>query len=490
MTDAIIIGGGHNGLVAGAYLARAGLDVVVCEKRDALGGLASTYELAPGFRASVGPELSGLLRPEVVDDLELLRHGLERVPLDPVAYHPSGLALWRDTAKTVEAIRKVSAKDAEAYPRFIALVSKLTGFLKPLMRKPAPTPDIRKPGDFLDMLKLGWGFKRLGTRPMHELLRILPMALWDFLGEWFESDALKALLAGAALEGIRFGPKAAGTSALFLYRRLGDDPMLARNRIAALEASFRAAGGAVRTGAAVSRIRVENGRALGVELESGESLEASQVLSTVSPQRTFLELTGPTELEPSFVAEIERIRYRGVTAKLDLALSSLDGVDFPGGVLQIGSDLEYLERASDAPKYGEASERPFLRAVVPTFADPSLAPEGKHVLSALVQYVPYGATLDPRSVIAELPIDGDSVLHHRLWTPSDYERELGLSEGSLHHGEMALDQMFFMRPVPEWSHYETPVEGLYLGGPGAHPGGGFTGAPGRNAAKALLSARG
>lgn len=490
MTDAVVIGGGHNGLTAAAYLARAGLDVIVLEKRDVVGGLASTYEIAPGFRTSLGPELSGLLLPEIVEDLELTRHGLELVPLDPVAYAPSGLALWRDTGKTVEEIRKLSAKDADAYPRFIALVEKLVGFLKPMMAKPAPTPDIRNGGDFLEMLKLGWGFKKLGTRPMHELLRILPMSAWDFLDEWFESDALKGLLAGPALEGVTFGPKAAGTAALFLYQRLGDNPALARSRIASIEAALRASGASVRTGAAVSRIRVEDGRVCGVELESGETLDAPWVLSTVSPRRTFLELTGPTHLEPSFVAEIDRIRYRGVTAKLDLALSDLDGIDYPKGVLQVGPDLEYLERASDAPKYAKASERPFLRAVVPTQADPSLAPEGKHILSVLVQYVPCGTTLSPDEVVALLPVNAASVLHHHVWTPSEYETELGLPDGSLHHGEMALDQMFFMRPVPGWSRYETPVEGLFLGGPGAHPGGGFTGAPGANAAHALLAHRG
>ena len=485
MTDAVVIGGGHNGLTAAGYLAKAGMDVVVLEKRKALGGLAGTYEFAPGFRASIGPDLAGLLSPMVIEDLGLKTHGLELVPLDPIVATPEGLMLWRDVGKSVEAIRKYSAKDADAYPRFIELVEKLAAFLKPLLTKPAPTPDIQSGSDLLELLRLGWGFRQLGTRPMHELLRILPMALSDLLDEWFENDWVKGALAGPALEGVCLGPRSAGTAALFLYQRLGDQPAIARNLPGAFLAALRSFGGRVRTEAPVSKIRVEDGRVQGVALENGETLDARYVLSTVSPRTTFLELAQPSDFEPSFISEIENIRYRGVTAKLDLALAKHPHVQ---GVFQVGATLDDLERAYDAVKYGRASEAPFLRAVVPSAADPSLAPEGKHVMSVLVQYVPYGATLSPDKVIAALGL-GDTVLHHSLRTPEDYETELGLPEGNLHHGEMALDQLFFMRPVPGWARYETPVDGLYLGGAGSHPGGGLTGAPGANAARELLKTR-
>ena len=497
MTDVVVvIGGGHNGLTAAAYLAKAGKDVVVVEKRDTVGGLAGTYELAPGFRAAVGPDLAGLLSSEVIADLELKRHGLELVPLDPIVSTPEGLTLWRDLGKSVEAIRKHSPKDADAYPRFIALVDTLTAFLKPLLTKPAPTPDIRGGADLLELARLGWGFKQLGTRSMHELLRILPMSLSDFLDEWFGSDLLKAALAGPGLEGVCLGPKAAGTAALFLYQRLGDNPALAKNLATSLEAAVRSHGGEIRTGDGASTILVDDGHVRGVVLESGEPIDASTVLSSVSPRRTFLELTDPTWLEPNFVSEIANIRYRGVTAKIDLALDALPEAQHyiqhcihQGGVFHIGPSLDYLERAFDAAKYGLASEEPFLRAVIPSIVDPSLAPAGKHVMSVLVQYVPHGTTIAAEKVITALKVGG-SVVHHHLWTPSDYEREIGLPEGSLHHGEMALDQLFFMRPVPGWAHYKTPIDGLYFGGAGAHPGGGITGAPGRNAAHALLKHRG
>ena len=487
MTDVVVIGGGHNGLTAAAYLARAGKDVVVVEKRDTVGGLAGTYELAPGFRAAVGPDLAGLLSSEVIADLELKRHGLELSPLDPIVSTPEGLTLWRDLGKSVEAIRKHSPKDADAYPRFIALVNTLTTFLKPLLTKPPPTPDIQGGADLLELARLGWGFKQLGTRSMHELLRILPMSLSDFLDEWFGNDLLKAALAGPGLEGVCLGPKAAGTAALFLYQRLGDNPALAKNLATSLDAAVRSHGGQIRAGDGVAAILVEDGDVRGVALESGKTIDVSTVLSSVSPRRTFLELTDPTWLEPNFVSEIKNIRYRGVTAKLDLALEKLP--DTHHGVVHIGPSLDFLERAYDAAKYGRASEEPFLRAVIPSLVDPSLAPAGKQVMSVLVQYVPYGATIAPEKVIDALELDG-SVLQYKLWTPSDYERELGLPDGSLHHGEMALDQMFFMRPVPGWAHYATPVDGLFFGGAGAHPGGGITGAPGRNAAHALLKHRG
>ncbi len=511
MTQVIVIGAGHNGLAAAATLAKAGMEVVVLEKRDAVGGLTSTYEFAPGFHASVGPDLVGLFSPAVARDLSLSEHGLEMLALDPVAFAPEtdgpGLALWRDADKSVAEIRRLSAKDAEAFPRFQSLVAQITGFIEPLLEKPPSTPDIRTGADIVEMLKLGLGFRKLGKATMHELLRVAPMSISDFLDEWFDNDLLKGLLAGPALEGTCLGPRSQGTAALFLYQRMEKRAQLAKGGAGgvaeALSRAVVAAGGTVRTGAAVSTIRVEDGRIRGVTLENGESLDASFVLSAVSPRRTFLELSDPSDLPPGFVSEIARIRYRGVTAKLNLALSKLpdfsgrtETTSHLGGVFHVGPSLDYLERAYDAVKYGEESEHPFLQAVIPTVSDPSLAPDRQHVMSVLIQFAPLSATASEGRVarIVELlsrfaPNLTSTVVGHDLWLPSDYEAKLGLPEGSFHHGEMALDQMFFMRPVPGWARHETPLDGLFLGGPGCHPGGGTTGMPGVGAARALLDRR-
>ena len=518
MTDAIVIGSGANGLTAAGYLARAGMKVLVLEKRNVVGGLASTEEFAPGFRASVGPDNCGLLLPQVVADLELERHGLELATLDPFVFAPSregsGLLLHKDAGKSASEIRKYSAKDAAAYPRFTELVEKISGFLKPLFSKPAPQPSIETGADLLNLLRLGWGFRQLGARPMHELLRILPMGLEDFLNEWFEHPLVKAAVSASALEGVCLGAKSSGTSALYLYQNLSSRK-LARGGSGgvtqALAKSLEARGGSIRTGARVSRLLVEDGRAVGVALESGESIRASVVLSGLAPRTTFHEIGSPSDLPPSFVAEIDNIRYRGVTAKLNLAVAELP--DFrcrPGkeaaahhrALIQIGESLEDYERAYDAAKYGRFSESPLLTMVIPSLVDRGLAPEGKHVVSVTAQFAPYrlregswssskdaltGAILDRLSDYA--PNVKKAVLHHHLWTPEDYERELGLPEGNWHQGEMALDQMFFMRPVPGWSRYETPIEGLYLAGSATHPGGGITGACGYNAAQKILRSR-
>jgi phytoene dehydrogenase-like protein len=494
------------------------MKVLVLENRPGVGGLASTEEFAPGFRASVGPDNCGLLLLQVAADLELEKHGLELFTLDPTVFAPSregsGLLLHRDAEKSAAEIRKYSTKDAEAYPRFAALVSKLTEFLRPLFSKPAPQAAIETGSDLLELLRLGWGFRQLGARPMHELLRILPMSLEDFLDEWFEHPLVKAALGAGAIESVCLGSKSSGTSALYLYQNLAPRKLArggAGGVTQALAKSFAAAGGSLRTGASVRRLVVENGRAVGVALESGETIRASIVLSALAPRNTFHEIGSPTDLPPSFVSEIDKIRYRGIAAKLNLAVSELP--DFrcrPGkqagdhhrALIQIGESLEDYERAYDAAKYGKFSERPLLTVTIPSLIDRGLAPEGKHVVSVTAQFAPYrlrtGSWSESKDALASAILDRlaeyapnvkGSVLHQRLWTPEDYERELGLPEGNWHQGEMALDQLFFMRPVPGWSRYETPIEGLYLAGPATHPGGGITGASGANAAQRALKDR-
>jgi phytoene dehydrogenase-like protein len=499
--DAVVVGAGHNGLTAASYLARAGRDVLVLERRDTVGGLASTYEFAPGFRASVGPDLCGLLLPEVVADLELTRHGLDLLPVEPEAFAPApgggGLSLFRDTARSAEEIRRLSPQDAEAWPRFHALVEGLGSFLRPVFSGLVPTPGrIDGVSELLSLARLGVGLRRLGARPMHELLRVLPMSLADFLGEWFENESLKACLAAPALEGVSLGPRSAGTAALFLYHRQREAKLPRGGAGAvtkALASALAAGGGTIRTGAAVERLLVEEGRAVGVVLQGGEEVRARAVLSGLSPRATFRGLLDPTELPPAFLAETDAIRYRGVTAKLNLAVSSLP--EWGGAaVVHVGSDLDTLERAYDATKYGRVSERPLLRVVIPSRIDPTLAPAGRHVVSVTMQYAPFGRgdreTIERRilETLEEVaPGLRGSVLHGHLWTPEDYQRELGLTEGSWHQGEMALDQMLFMRPVPGWARHRTPIRGLYLCGPATHPGGGITGACGRNAARQVLA---
>jgi phytoene dehydrogenase-like protein len=518
MTDAIVVGAGVNGLTAANYLARGGMKVVVLEARKVIGGLASTHEFAPGFRASVGPENCGLLLPEVIGDLDLGRHGLELLTPDEVSFVPAregaGLLLWRDAARSADEIGKLSRKDAEAYSRFVTLVEKITSFLKRALAKPAPTPRIESGSDLMELLKLGWGFKQLGTRTMHEALRVLPMAIQDFLGEWFENDLVKAALGAAALEGVCLGPRSAGTAALFLYHNLGERK-LARGGTGgvaqALAKALESRGGGLRTDARVKTILVEEGRAVGVALQNGEELQASVVVSTLAPRTTFHDLSEPSHLPPTYVSEIDSIRYRGVTAKLNLALGALpelrsrpgkDAGSHHRAVIRVGESLDDLERAYDDSKYGRFSERPALSVTIPSLSDPSAAPQGKHVMSVIAQSAPYrlrgGAWSESKDAfsarilerLSEFAPDLKSlVLHSHLWTPEDYERELGLPEGNWHQGEMALDQMFFLRPVPGWARYETPIEGLYLAGSATHPGGGITGACGYLAASRVLKDR-
>ncbi len=520
--DVVIIGAGHNGLVTAAYLARAGRRVLVLERRDVVGGVVVTEEFAPGFKASVGPDLCGLLLPEVRRDLDLDRHGLDVLPLDPVVYAPSpdgrDLTMWRDQEKTTAAIRRLSPHDAERYPAFAALVGDLAGFLRPLARQPPIQPDASGAPAMLDALKVGWSLRRLGRARMHEVLRVLPMSVQDFLDEWLELDLLKGVLAVQGLTGVALGPRSAGTSAIFLYHQLGAAAWprvawgLPRGGLgsisAALAGSAEAHGARIRLGAPVREVMVTDRRAAGVVLETGEEIAAPVVVSSLDPGTTFVHLLEPGVLEPEFLREVRCIRYRGVSARLLLALDRLPelrGVQGAApqaqhhGVIHIGPNLDYLERAYDATKYGRFSEQPILEAMIPSLADPALAPEGKHVMTVTAQYAPFtlrdsswahhgGRLADVILATLEEHMPGlrDAVLHQRIITPWDLQEGYGQREGSLHQGEMALDQLYFMRPVAGWSSYRTPLDGLYLCGASTHPGGGVSGACGYNASQAIL----
>jgi phytoene dehydrogenase-like protein len=520
--DVVIVGAGHNGLVAATYLARAGKKTLVVERRDVAGGIVATEEFAPGYKASIGPDLVGLLRPQIVQDLELERHGLEIINLDPTVFLPlpdgGHFTLWRDRDKTLQEIERYSKADAAAYPKFVELIQSVTGFLRKAFAKPTPRPESHDTRDLLDLLQLAWKMRRLGTKNMQQTLRIIPTSVADLLNEWFESQPLKACLASQGIVGVSMGPRSFGTAVIFLYHQFEEKgwpwsswgfPRGGMGSVsAALLRAAESQGVTIRTQANVSRIRIEDGRANGVVLEGGEEIAARRVVSNADPGTTFMKLVEPEHLEVEFLKKIERIRYRGVTAKLNLALSELpDFTCLPGkdpaahhrGVIQIGPNLDYLEKAYDHVKYRRPSERPFLQAIIPSLLDPSLAPDGKHVMSVIMQYAPYriddGDWHTRRDSLADTIIDTLSeyapnlkgaVLERQILTPLDYQEVYGQPEGSFHHGEISIDQLYIMRPTDGWSRYRTPIASLYLCGSGTHPGGGVSGACGLSASRRIL----
>ncbi len=519
--DVVVIGAGVNGLVTGTYLARAGLSVLVLEQRDGVGGGASTEELFPGFRFDTGAHRVGQLHPAVAADLDLARHGLRLIRSDPGVFVPltdgRHLLLGESPAASAESIRAFSAADADRWPEFNDFTSLVAGFLSALFSVEPP----RLPGpslsDVRTLARLGLGLRRLGRREMEEVIRVLPMSCLEFLDEWFESEPLRGALAGVAVQGGAHGPMAAGT-AFNLLRRVaesgsGSPVALLRPRggvgrlSEALASAARAAGVEIRTDCTVQHVLLREGRTAGVILADGAEISAGTVASGVGPGVTLLSLSDPAALDPEFVRALKAVRYRGATAKVHLALGELprfEGVADSGphlsGAISISPSLEYVERASDATKYGRVSEEPYLEAVIPTVAEPELAPEGKHCMSVLVQYAPYhlregswdsaaAAALADRVVetlgryAPNLP---GSVEARHVLTPADLEKRWALQEGSIFQGEMTLDQFFFARPVAGWARYRTPIEGLYLCGAGSHPGGGVTGSSGYLAASRIL----
>lgn len=513
--DAIVIGAGHNGLVAAAYLARAGRRVVVLERRSVVGGAAATEEFHPGFRGLPGASLCGLLRPAVVRDLGLAARGLELIPVDPevVSLGEDGkaLRLWRDPTKAAQEIAAFSSKDAAAYPRFRAFMASLAGVVDPLFDRPPPEVSDWAWGDQLLLLRRGLKLRRLGKDLMYQAIRTLPMSLRAVLGEWFETELLQASLAADALQGTFRGPYSPETAFGLLHRFLPDvhggawslvkGGMGNLGRI--LAAAAQEAGATIRTDSEVRTILTKDGRATGVQLASGDILLGRTVLSNADPKRTFLHLVDASELPRDFLDQIRHFQTEGVAAKVNLALGGLpplpgmDGAAAPH--VRIAPSLEYLERAYDDAKYGRPSEEPVLDIVIPSLVDPGLAPAGKHVMSVLVQYVPYHRNSGPWETEREKLGDNvvetldwhwpglrEKILAREVLTPADLEQRFGLTDGHMYHGEMTLNQQFVLRPAPGWSQYRTPIAGLYLCGAGAHPGGGIMGAPGHNAAAAVL----
>jgi phytoene dehydrogenase-like protein len=520
--DVIVIGAGHNGLVTAGTLAKAGRRVLVLEARDVVGGAAVTEELFPGYRVSPCADGAGYLAPEVVRDLKLESHGLEIVPTDPVAWSPqpdgTHLTFWRDTARTAKEIERFSAADARSYPRFVALMQKLAGVVGGLAR--ITPPDIPDVGwkDLPPLLKLAGPVRAMGRAHVADLLRILPMPVSDLLNEFFESDAVKAAIATNAVRDITWGPKEAGTAYTLLYYWALSGTGLFRSAgvvrggmgglTGALAAAARGFGAEIRTGAAVSRVVVKERRATGVVLEGGEEIAAGVVVSNANLRRTFFEMLDPTRLDPTFVKHVQNVKYRGSAARIHLAVRGLpeftalkdsDGDELLRGAIQIAPTMDAIQRAYDATKYGEFSSQPVLDVLIPTLSDPTLAPEGHHVLSITAKFAPYalrGESWEDRreaftdrviDVLAEYaPKIRDQIVHRHTRVPPDLESGFGLPGGNGNHGEMTLDQFFHMRPIPGHADYGTPYAGLYLCGAATHPGGGVTGIPGQNAAREIL----
>jgi phytoene dehydrogenase-like protein len=517
--DAIIIGAGHNGLVAAATLAQAGKRVLVLERRNTLGGAAATEEIFPGFKFNTGAHDAGLFRPEIVAALQLERHGLQLMKSHVAAFAPqpdgSGLALWRDEQKNLAEIARFSKNDAEKFPGFVRLMNKLAEGLRSLILLTPPNVAQNSLEELLTWAKAGLKIKNLGKREMMEFLRVLPMTATEFLNEWFESDALKGLLGAASVAGSMQGPQASGTAFMLLYHYLGEAnggfkaSSFVRGGMGQLAAALANAAQAhaaeIRTSAEVARILFKEEKAFGVLLKNGEEISARAIISNADPRRTFFELVGAPNLGPTFVRRVRNIRYRGATAKVNLALSGLphfNGAESEAqlsGHVVICPSLEYLERAYDDAKYGGYSQQPYLDIVIPSLLDSSLAPSGKHVISITMQYAPYKLREsnweEQREALGDHVINTlaryapnlrDLILHRQIITPLDWEREYSLTEGGEFHGQMGLDQLLFMRPVAGFGQYRTPIANLYLCGAGTHPGGGVTGGPGYNAAREVL----
>ncbi|MCS7024512.1 MAG: NAD(P)/FAD-dependent oxidoreductase [Bryobacteraceae bacterium] len=521
--DAIIIGGGHNGLVTAAYLARAGRKVLVLERRHLVGGCAVTEEIWPGYRVSTASYLVSLLQEKVVRDLELERFGYRVDAKDPAFFSPFPdgryLYMWQDRKKTLDEIAKFSRRDAERYVAYEEHLERLAAVVESLLLvRPPALPPPSNLGEVVDYLKLLAKFRGLGRREWMGLVKVFTQSAADFLDEWFESEQLKVTLATDGVIGANGGPRSAGTAYILLHHCMGGvggkrglwgfvrGGMGAVSE--AIAASARHSGAEIRTRAAVEKIKVRQGRALGVVLAGGEEIDAPILASNLDPKRTFLELIEPEHLPEEFLARIRQFRMEGTSCKINLALGGLpDFVALPGtpaphhrATMHICPDLDYVERAWDDAKYGRPSQRPLLEMTVPTMYDPSLAPAGKHIMGIFLQYAPYTLRGGDRwdqlrepfadrviDLIAEYAPNIKQIIEHRqVLTPEDLEKQFGLSGGNIFHGEMSLDQMFFLRPAPGWANYRTPIAGLYLCGSGAHPGGGVMGAAGHNAAREIL----
>lgn len=519
--DIIIVGAGHNGLVAACYLARAGLKTLVLERRETIGGGSITDEIHPGFRCSTLAHSAGPLLPQVVKDLELQSHGLEFVRSEVKVLAPRAdaepICLWADQDRTVAELQIISAADAKSYPEFEKSFASIGKVLAPLLTMTPPSIDKPAPSELWNLGRLGMSFRGLGKQDAYRLLRWGPMAVADLAAEWFETETLRALIAARGIDGAFAGPWSAGTSAGLLWQAALDAPANGFSRFVkggmgaltqALAKSAVSAGAEVKTSNRVVKIETNSGRASQVVLDDGVALSARAIVSNADPRTTLLDLVDPVEFDPGFLAKVQHYRALGVSAKVNLALSRLPSIvgvkDSEAAIrlagrIHIGPEIDYLERAFDAAKYGEYSSSPYMEINFPSLTDPSLAPPGAHVMSVSVQYAPYklkeGDWTSRREEFANNVVDvlttyapklKELIVARQVITPLDLEETYGLSGGHIHHGEQTLDQSFTFRPIIGWAQYRTPLKGLYLCGAGTHPGGGVTGAPGANAAREII----
>jgi phytoene dehydrogenase-like protein len=518
--DAIVIGGGHNGLTAAAYLARAGRTVVVLEKNAMLGGAAVTVEDYPGFRFSAMSYVVSLLRPEIIRELELPKHGLEILPLDGTITPLDGDSLWRvnDHGATVRELRRWSKSDAEAYEEYGRLMAEMARFIKPILSIVPPDPGKISPMEWLPLTGLAKEFRDLPQQLQTTFIQLMTMSAADFLDQWFETDPLKATMSASGIIGTFQGPRSPGTAYVLLHHYMGEIdgafrawgiPRGGTGGISeAIADAALSLGAEIRTLTPVVRVKTSGGRATGVVLESGEEVDGGVVMSSLDSRWTFIKLLDEGVLNPSFTEDVMRYKYRGSSGKVNLALDALPELackpgrgDWLRGAISFSPSLDYMERAYDDAKYGRYSERPYIDCIIPTLVDPSMAPPGKHVMSCFVQYAPYHLaggkewTPDLRDAFGENVIDTleerfpgirSKILHALVLSPKDIEDWTGLSEGNIFQGELSLEQLFFNRPVPGWARYRTPVKDLWMCGSATHPGGGIMGAPGRIAALEYL----
>ncbi|MFZ0806827.1 MAG: NAD(P)/FAD-dependent oxidoreductase [Candidatus Sulfotelmatobacter sp.] len=520
--DAIIVGAGHNGLTAAAYLSKAGLSTLVLERRDIVGGCCVTEEIAPGCRVSTTSYIASMLRPEVISELRLADHGLRMIPCDPAIQvpFPDGHVVpwWADRERARQEFAKISAKDAERFVQVDDQLKKLARYLQPFFMEPPPEVDTSTLKGWSDLFRVGKRFRGISSAEISHLVSFLTGSLGEFLDHNYESEKIKTMFLANNVYGKHGGPYQPGTAIGLLFHLLSGGEhelqgfyghvMGGMGSITqAMAAAGQELGVEIRTSTSVARIEVRNGRAASVVLEDGTEFRTKLVLSNADPKRTFLKLVDPKELPQDFVASVRAIKMQGPCAKVNMVLAeepNFTGTPRHATALErtfytLVPSLEFAERCYDIAKFGQIPEELWVDCVVSSNADPSLAPPGKHILTCFVQYVPYhlreGNWDANRELLGDRVVKKISeyapnvpaaIIARQVLTPLDLERTYGLTEGNIFHGDLRLEQLFFMRPVPGWSQYRTPIAGLYLCGAGAHPGGGVTGAPGRNAAHQVM----
>ena len=517
--DAIVIGGGHNGLVNGAYLAKAGLKTVVLEKRHLVGGAAITEELKPGFKFTTFSYALSLLRPDIIQELELVKHGLMVLPM-PNNFTPAEngdyLFMGADSQQNYHEIARHSAKDAEAYKDYWHDIKQVVQAVKPLVDSIPPDITSSEPEELARLAAVGAHLGRQNPKVLHMLTRLLTGSAADLLDDYFETDVIKAAFCSSGLIGTKVGPRSQGSGLVLLFHKLGyfdgsigDWGFHKGGNGGFTQAVARAAqafGCEIRLNAGVSEVITKNGEAIGVALQNGDELYGDTIISALDPRRTFLQLVEPRDLPTDLVETIEKFKFQGVSSKVNFALDGLpEYPTLPGrtdifrGFMNIGPTVDYIERAFDDAKYGWYSKRPYIDCCIQSTIDPDMSPPGKHIMSCFVQYTPYklkGGDWDTerenlgdtvQATLTEFfPNFSDLVLHREVVTPLDIERTVGLSEGNIFAGEFMGPQMYFFRPAPGWNQYRTPIKGYYQCGSGTHPGGCVMGAPGKLAATQIL----